>query len=136
MTTRQLSQQIANAISSDLSLHYFPHEVEKNLHKYIWLSNNAKVYAFVRIEKVSWYQCEIMHLWVHPDYRRAGIGMRMLDLARREAKEKGCNVLQATTVMANVPVIKLNQQFGFVKVNEFVNPRTGHILYVWQKTIN
>ena len=59
--------------------------------------------------------------------------MQMLMLAEEEAKHRGYLLMQATTVKSNVAVIKLNEKFGFVKVNEILNPRTGHTLYVWQK---
>ena len=62
MTTRKISEQISSAIRNDLNLPYSSNNIEKNLNKYIWLQEKNTVIAFVRIENVSWYQCEVKHL--------------------------------------------------------------------------
>lgn len=42
------------------------------------------------ISDLYWGWLDIDHLWLHEDYRRQGLGARLLQTAEKEARRRGC----------------------------------------------
>ena len=53
-------------------------------------------------------------LAVAPSFRGMGLGRRMLKLAEREARLRGCNRMRLEVRMDNIPAIFLYERAGFV----------------------
>jgi ribosomal protein S18 acetylase RimI-like enzyme len=51
---------------------------------------------------------------VHKDFRRRGIGTRLIDEAISRAKEKGLERIELGVFASNAPAIKLYEKMGFV----------------------
>ncbi|HAG07634.1 MAG: GCN5-related N-acetyltransferase [Clostridia bacterium 62_21] len=55
-------------------------------------------------------------VYVHPEYRRRGIGMRLLAALVEAARTRGFHTLIALITHANAPSIRLHANCGFVQV--------------------
>lgn len=60
-------------------------------------------------------ECELRRMSVHPDYRRLGIGKRLLQTLKAHAIEKGFKRVTLSTTMFQVEAIAGYKQFGFVE---------------------
>ena len=63
---------------------------------------------------------------VYPDYRRQGLGGRLLDLAREQAEARGCSQLSLAVFEANASAIRLHERLGFTVAAR--NPVVPHEL--------
>ena len=61
-------------------------------------------------------QLEIANIAVSPDYRKEGIGEKMMRRIQREAKERNCKSIILTVRESNVAAISLYTKFDFVEV--------------------
>ena len=52
---------------------------------------------------------------VHRDYRRQGIGRRLLEATIAKSRERGLEKIELTVYASNVPAISLYQKLGFVE---------------------
>lgn len=62
-------------------------------------------------------QMEIANFAVSPEYRRRGIGRRMMERVLWEAKARGCTNLMLSVRESNLAAINLYVSFGFVEVH-------------------
>ncbi|KAG0082362.1 hypothetical protein BGZ92_011803, partial [Podila epicladia] len=60
-------------------------------------------------------ECELRRMSVHPDYRRLGIGKRLLQTLKAHAIEKGFKRVTLSTTTYQVEAIAGYKQFGFVE---------------------
>ena len=59
----------------------------------------------------------IMNIYTHPDYRRTGIGYKVLDLLVAESKSRGVyNITLDSTKMGR----PLYEKYGFVKLDDYM----------------
>jgi ribosomal protein S18 acetylase RimI-like enzyme len=58
-------------------------------------------------------------LWVHRDYRRAGIGQRLLSLAEREIAARGYSAARLRVVASNQDAIRFYQRSGWSAQRSF-----------------
>ncbi|KAG0024436.1 hypothetical protein BGZ81_007708 [Podila clonocystis] len=66
-------------------------------------------------EKPDPEECELRRMSVHPDYRRLGIGKRLLQTLKVHAVEKGFKRVILSTTTYQVEAIAGYKQFGFVE---------------------
>lgn len=59
---------------------------------------------------------EIFQLWVHPNYRRLGLGSELKLKAEDEAKLHGVNLIYTHTEERNAHVLELNYKLGYKEV--------------------
>jgi ribosomal protein S18 acetylase RimI-like enzyme len=85
----------------------------------------------VRVRKVSFYQAEIMHLFVHEAYRRQGIARKLLDAALAKARERGLPYMQSTIRADNAAMIALNWRAGGIQQALIKSPVSAHLLLVY-----
>lgn len=102
--------------------------------QYLALRVDGRMIACVRIEKVSWYEGNISHLVVAPEYRRQGLGRRMVERACKEIRRQRGRVAQATIREDNKASQRLFTSLGFVQGVSFIGP-SGRRLGVWQKSL-
>ena len=60
---------------------------------------------------------EIANFAVSPEFRRRGIGGKMMEKVLREAKERGCTNLILSVRESNLPAIGLYASQGFVEIH-------------------
>ncbi|MEK3913275.1 GNAT family N-acetyltransferase [Paenibacillus sp. FSL H7-0331] len=59
---------------------------------------------------------EIFQLWVHPDYRRAGLATQLKSKLEEEAQYHNVNLIYTHTEAVNDHVIELNKKIGYQEV--------------------
>jgi ribosomal-protein-alanine N-acetyltransferase len=62
-------------------------------------------------------QMEIADFAVSPDFRRRGIGRKMMEKVLREAEERGCTNLILSVRESNLPAVRLYTSHGFVEIH-------------------
>jgi ribosomal protein S18 acetylase RimI-like enzyme len=82
------------------------------------LENSSAVvgYLWVTFTDVQGYNltiAEIMDIAVAPEYRRRGIGLRMLKHIEKLTKQRGATLLRSGTGIENVASQKLHEKLGF-----------------------
>lgn len=116
---------IANPVNAELVLQ----------HEYAMImAPDGVVLACAKMLPVSWYQAEISHLVVRPDYRTKGLGIKALDMACQEAIAHSLKVAQCTIRCNNSASERLFTSAGFVKTLEFTGI-SGHRLGLWQRLL-
>lgn len=74
-------------------------------------------YALVRLDKFSWRIrnpiADINNLSVHPDYRGQGIGAKLVQLAKAEAKKRGAKRMTVQALSENERALKFYRTQGF-----------------------
>jgi ribosomal protein S18 acetylase RimI-like enzyme len=59
------------------------------------------------------YQAEIVSMWVAPEVRRRGVGLRLMEGAEAWARESGLRGLALDVTEGNTPAIELYRRCGF-----------------------
>ncbi len=132
------AEQIATLLNArnNLISAYTKEKILNYRQQYIYETAGELVIAAVRLKKVQWYQAEIRHLVVHPDYEGRGFGRRMISLAEIRAKELRARVMQCTIRSDNGGAEKTFRQSGYHLIHSFYYPKSKHNLGIWQKTIS
>jgi len=75
-----------------------------------------------------------IHLWIHPKYRRKGLGTKALEAVIKHGFKKKFIKIFAQCKAINKAVIKINKKLGFKKVKTFTNEQGDKkILWVLDK---
>lgn len=110
--------------------------VLRNAKKYVGLTSpDGVVMACAQCKQVQWYQSEVCHVSVHPDYEGRGLGKQVVQEAERVALLQGSILLQATIRTDNERSLGLFAAMGFQRVSEVFNPASGNRLVVLQKPL-
>jgi len=94
------------------------------------------IIACVELKKVQWYQFEVCHLTVHPDYKRQGHGKSLIEEAEQRAVAAGARVLQCTIRDGNCSSEQLFANSGFARTSRFYYPTSKNHVTVWQKVVS
>ena len=94
----------------------------------------GRLIACVKIQPINWYQADLSHLVVHPEYRRHGIAHSLLGIACQRARADDCRLVQATICHNNVPAENLFRASGFMSSVSFVG-LSGRTLFVWSRSV-
>lgn len=135
MTPKQVGQ-IARLLNkyNRLTVQYTPESIYAFRKQYLFVTSPTnQVVGCVRLKKVQWYQGEVLHLCVHPDYRGQKIARNLLEMVEERAKRRGIFLLQCTIREENVASLNLFASMGYQCANQFYNSRTTHHLTIWQK---
>jgi|GEM_PF-955101 len=95
---------------------------------YFLIQTNAIVpLGCVCLARRSWYLTEIRHVFVPEEYRRGGLGTKMLELAERRIETP---LICATVNINNTASLKaFKKAFGDrIRTTRFTNPDTGNNL--------
>jgi len=94
------------------------------------------IIACVELKKVQWYQFEICHLTVHPDYQRQGHAYSLINEAEQQAIAAGARVLQCTIREGNRGSEQLFAKSNFVQTSKFYYPYSENHVAIWQKVVS
>lgn len=77
-------------------------------------------------------ESDMMNLAVHPDYRRRGIGLRLVEELIHSLKKQGVKALTLEVRVSNDQAIALYQKLGFTQVgrrpNYYSNPKEDALI--------
>jgi ribosomal protein S18 acetylase RimI-like enzyme len=80
-----------------------------------------------------WSWCYIRHFWVEADWRRRGLGRRLLSEAEREARARNCVGLYVDTF--NPAAAAFYERAGFARFGRLDDFPPGHARIFLQKTV-
>ena len=80
-----------------------------------------------------WGWCYIRHLWVHDDWRRHGVGQRLLAETEAEARGRGCVGLYVDTF--NERAVAFYERAGFARFGRIEGFPPGHARTFLQKRL-
>lgn len=80
--------------------------------------DEGRVVGFAHAELGRDDEGYLLRLYVHPDYRRRGVGRRLLERARDDLFDHGAARVNAMVLAANEPGNEFYRSFGFEKVAE------------------
>lgn len=106
-------------------------EVESN--NYDWTEKDGIIVACVKTARLSWYQTELSHFVVRPDYRRRGMGRDLLRRVCEKVRPKA-RIIQVTIRRDNRPCMALFETEGFRHVNT-ITGLSGTPVGIWQKVL-
>ncbi len=90
----------------------------KNLLKYADIYYVAemdnKIVGYIIARKEAYNMGHIISIAVHPDYRKMGIGEKMLQKVEKELKEMGCYRVYLEVRISNQPAISLYKKLGYL----------------------
>lgn len=75
------------------------------------------------------------HTFIYSPYRGKGVGQYLLKFKEKIAREDGYSNIIATTTSGNGPEIHNLEKNGWVKINSFLNKRTGNTVLTWTKNL-
>jgi GNAT superfamily N-acetyltransferase len=136
--TETHARSIAMLLNSrnKLARKYTAEEVLREANNYEYEIRDGEVVAFVERKKVQWYQWEILHLYVHPDWEGKGVAFAVYQRAEATARTGSCCVLQCTIREGNEDSEKFFRRQGYLRVGSFLYPVTGNKVGVWQKVLS
>lgn len=75
---------------------------------------NGELIAVIELFFEDWSnRCRVTELWLKKDYRRQGIGTKLMNLAKEKAKEMGARLLMLETQTSNADAIAFYLAQGF-----------------------
>lgn len=95
---------------------------------------NSHVVGCTKVQPANWYQADISHVIVHPDFRRNNLGRSLLDEACERARFSECRVVQTTVARDNVRSEHLFRSLGFNPTTSFLG-LSGRTLFLWSKVL-
>ncbi len=101
---------------------------------YKYLEREGLIVACVKVTKLSWYQSEVAHLVVRPEFRGQGFGRKMVTQACQEAKALKTRIAQCTIRCNNIASLGLFKAMGFQSSLEFIGP-SGNSLLIWHRVL-
>ncbi len=94
---------------------------------------NDKVIAYV-LGRIIAPEGEIYRVAVRPEYRKRGIGYRLLDYAMKTSRGDGLEVTFLEVRVSNIPAIKLYTAYGFaragVRKNYYRDPTEDAVIMI------
>ena len=83
-------------------------------------------------------ESDMMNVAVHPDFRRQGVGRRLIEALIGELKKRDCHSLTLEVRASNAPAIALYEALGFFEAgrrrNYYRNPKEDALIFrkEWQ----
>jgi len=133
-----VAARIADLLNTQnqLTVRYTPEAVLQDEERYLICSGeNSELMGVVEAKLVQWYQCEIDHLSVHPEFTRKGVGSRLLKAAEDRARQLGARIAQCTIRVGNTASEGLFKKYGYWPTATFRNEQTGNKVTVYQKIL-
>lgn len=77
--------------------------------------DEGKLVSVLEVSPERWNnRLRVTHIWVHPDYRRQGLGVEMIEKAKRLAAARGFRAVVLETQSSNAGAITFYFSQGFV----------------------
>ncbi|TFF86089.1 MAG: GNAT family N-acetyltransferase [Promethearchaeota archaeon] len=135
----KIAGQIAEFLNNYNKLDKFfqKNEILKDFKNYQYLIDGAKdLIGAVKLIKFDWYLGGIKHLTVKDSLRRQGYGVKLLEMAEKDALDQNIRVLQATIRKNDLASINCFNRRGYKEVNCFFNKRTNRNILIFQKILS
>lgn len=107
---------------------------EESLTQYCIQTVNSRIVGCIKVQPTNWYQADISHLVVHPDFRRNTIGRSLLEEACDRARFADCRIVQTTVAGNNRASGQLFHSLGFKRGEQFLG-LSERTLFVWSKVL-
>jgi ribosomal protein S18 acetylase RimI-like enzyme len=75
--------------------------------------------------------CELLQLWVAPEYRSAGVGSHLLREFEAHARGRGCSIFYLTTLSFQAP--EFYRKHGYVVLAEITGYPDGIVKYLMHR---
>jgi GNAT superfamily N-acetyltransferase len=72
-------------------------------------------------------------LWVRGEYRKTGVGGKLLAHAEGEIRDRGHQILRLRVVKSNTRALHFYQNRGWAVYREFPHEKFGHVMYELNK---
>ncbi len=134
----QVAAQIAELLNSQnqLTVPYTAERVLRDQEQYIIrLDENSELMGVVELKRIQWYQCEIGHLSVHPDFKRNGVGSWLVQAAEDRARDLGARIAQCTIRAGNTKSEGLFKKHGYGPTVTFLNEQSGNKVVVFVRHV-
>ena len=70
--------------------------------------------------------CELKRMYIKPNYRKQGIGQKLVDMLLQRAKQNGYDIIRLDTLDTMLPAISLYRNNGFYTIPSYYhNPNEG-----------
>ena len=70
--------------------------------------------------------CELKRMYIKPNYRKQGIGQKLVDILSQKAKQNGYDIMRLDTLDTMLPAISLYRNNGFYSIPAYYhNPNEG-----------
>jgi len=132
VTVDTIAAQIANLLNmgGQLLYHFNETSVLKNKVQYLIELDGNKITGVIGLELKTPRVTEIKHLCVHPDYRRRGLGKKLLELAIKATKTE---FLYGTVRDDNHVNIRNNFRVGMKPIGKFRGRGCNVIIFARRK---
>lgn len=132
ISNNEVAKQIADLLNSGKQLwfHQMPQAILGNPIEYLIELDQQKVIAVVGLERKAPQVTEIKHLVVHPNYRKRGLGKKMLELGIRNAKTE---YVFGTVGIDNVENIRNNFRVGMIPIGKYNSNRRTIIVFAQRR---
>lgn len=96
-----------------------------------WLGILGEEIVGVTMTRDEW----VSDLWVRCDYRKIGIGGKLLAHAEHEIQGRGYHTLRLRVVKSNTRAVEFYQAHGWRVLREFPHEKFGHTMFELTKSI-
>lgn len=127
----QLAQLEQMCFSDPWSENAFLYELKNPLSLWLVAEDAGRIAGYVGTQTVL-DQSDMMNIAVHPDYRRQGIGEKLISQVIPMLNAKGSKSLFLEVRTSNAPAISLYEKMGFIQVGKrkgyYRNPREDALI--------
>lgn len=95
-------------------------ELENENAHFLCAESGEKILGYIGVHEVCG-EAYIDNVAVHPDYRRFGLGEKLLQAAQENAFGRGCDFISLEVRKSNVGAISLYKKLGYQTVGERIN---------------
>jgi ribosomal protein S18 acetylase RimI-like enzyme len=135
--TKSEATQIAALLNArnGLTVLYDADIILRSPEQYLFASVGARVAVAVFLKDVQWYQGEVCHLSVDPEFEGRGYARNLWAEVERRAVARGYRILQCTIHEDDDNSEDFFTKAGFNRVSQFHNKVSGKNLAIWQKVL-
>lgn len=88
----------------------------------------------IALKPIEEGNCEMKRLYVKPEFRKTGLGRKLIDEVLEFAKNSGYEKIKLDTLKKLKAAINLYQQYGFIETKPYVYNPLSDVLY-FEKTL-
>ena len=122
------------SLKESWSLDSFSKELTNPLAKYIVAKNKDRIIGFAGIWIIV-DEGHITNIAVHPDYRKNGIGSKLVNSLIENSKQWGCNALTLEVRASNIAAQRLYKKYGFEEEGirkNYYNDNNEDAIIMWK----
>jgi putative acetyltransferase len=128
-----LFNEYANSLNISLAFQNFSEELHNINMMYgsptgclLLVYENEQAIACAAYRKIGDAICELKRMYIKPNYRKQGIGQKLVDMLSQKAKQNGYDIMRLDTLDTMLPAISLYRNNGFYSIPSYYhNPNEG-----------